>query len=93
VEEGYEATKEIKKKYELERLTAHHRLIVKILKQCKGISSSDFYEIYKWVAKKRGLNVKSRRSFNNYLTDLIELNCVKVERARVRGNVRLFRAT
>lgn len=69
VEEGYEAISEIKKNYEMERLTPHHRLVVRILKQRKQISSSDFYEIYKRLAKKQELTAKSRRSFNNYIRD------------------------
>jgi len=42
VNKGYEAVKEIKKKYELERLTPHHKLIFRILKKNGAISSTDF---------------------------------------------------
>ena len=92
VDKGYEAVKEIKRKYELERLTPHHKLIIGILKKRKEISSTDFYNLYKREADKQGILAKSRRSFNNYLADLIELNYIKIERAKVRGNVRLFKA-
>lgn len=88
---GYEAVKEIKKKYELEKLTPHHKLIVEILKEHGEISSTDFYSFYKKEAGKQGLKVKSSRSFNNYVAELVELNYIKVERAKVRGNVRLFK--
>jgi len=92
VEKGYEAVKEIKKKYELEKLTPHHKLIVEILKEHGEISSTDFYSFYKKEAGKQGLKVKSSRSFNNYVAELVELNYIKVERAKVRGNVRLLKA-
>jgi len=36
VEKGYEAVKEIKKKYELDKFTPHHKLIVRILKKHGG---------------------------------------------------------
>jgi Cdc6-like AAA superfamily ATPase len=67
-------------------------LILKILKNRGEISSGNFYDIYRKEADEQGLKVKSHRSFNNYLADLIELNYVKVERAKTRGNVRLFRS-
>ncbi|MHA1829824.1 MAG: Cdc6/Cdc18 family protein [Candidatus Heimdallarchaeaceae archaeon] len=91
IEKGYEAVKEIKKKYELERLTPHHKLIIDILKKQGELSSTVFYDLYKKVAHKRGLRLKSRRSFNNYVSELIGLNYIKVDRAKVRGNVRLFK--
>jgi len=56
------------------------------------IFSTDFYDLYKKEADKQGLRAKSLRSFSNYITDLIELDHIKVERAKVRGNVRVFKA-
>jgi len=91
VMKGYEAVKEIKKKYELEKLTPHHKLIVEILKRHYEISSTDFYCHYRREAEKQGLKVKSSRSFNNYVAELIELHYIEVERAKVRGNVRFFK--
>jgi len=91
LDKGYEAVKEIKKKYELERLTPHHKLIVRILKKHGEISSTDFYNFYKRQAERQELKAKSSRSFNSYVTELIELNYIKVERAKVRGNIRLFK--
>jgi len=90
VDKGYDAVKEIKKKYELERLTPHHKLVVRILKKHGEISSTDFYNFYRREAKKQKLKAKSQRSLNNYIADLIELKYINVERARTRGNVRLF---
>jgi len=89
VEKGYEEVKEIKRKYYLEGLP-HHKLIYEIAKKNPGITSSDFCEVYRKEAKERGLNPKSDRTFSNYVHALIELGYLKIERAKTRGNVRLF---
>jgi len=89
-EKGYETIKEIKKKYILETLTPHHRLIVDLLRNGREISSTEFYDMYRKRAMKLGLKAKSRRSFNNYIAELNKLGYIKVERAKNRGNVRLF---
>jgi len=91
VSKAYEEVKEIKKKYYLERLTPHHKLMVEIVKRKTGISSSVFYQTYKKEVGKHALTPKSGRTFNNYVQDLIELGYLKVERAGRRGNVRLFK--
>ena len=38
----------------------------------------------------RGLNPQSTRTFSNYVNELIELEYLKVDRAKTRGNVRMF---
>jgi Cdc6-like AAA superfamily ATPase len=53
-----------------------------------GIVKSQYY--YKQESRKHGLNPKSSRTFSNYVNELIELGYLKVERAKVRGNVRKF---
>ena len=44
VSKAYEEVREIKKKYNLERLTPHHKLIVEIIKKNPGILSKDLYD-------------------------------------------------
>ena len=90
VEKGYEEVRNIKRKYYLERLTTHHKLMVKIVKKNPGILSSNFYDVYKHEARRCKLNPKSSRTFSNYINKLINLGYLKVERAKVRGNVRSF---
>ena len=92
VAKGFEEVKEIKKKYNLEALSPHHRLIVEVAKENPGILSTNFYEVYQKEARERGLNPKSNRTFSNYVSELIELVFLKVERANIRGNVRSFSA-
>ncbi len=91
VERGYEEVKEIKKKYYLERLTLHHKLLVKIVEENPKIHSGDLYEEYKRKVRNDRLKPKSNRTINNYINDLVDLGYVRSERAKVRGNVRVFR--
>jgi len=90
VERGYAEVKEIKRKYYLERLTPHHKLILDIVKKEKRISSSIFYGVYKQEAREHGWDYKSKRTFSNYVSDLIESRYLRTERAKTRGNVRIF---
>ena len=92
VSKAYEEVKDIKKKYYLERLTPHHKLIVEITKKNPGILSKDLYDDYVCQAKKSGVTPKSMRTMSNYINELIELGYLKVERARMKGNVRSFSA-
>lgn len=91
VDKGYEEVKEIKKKYYLERLTPHHKLIVDIVRENPQISSKNFYNVYKHECKKLALTSLSSRTFNNYVRELLELGYLRYERAKLRGNVRTFR--
>ncbi|MEM0084926.1 MAG: primase-like DNA-binding domain-containing protein [Thermoproteota archaeon] len=90
VKKAYEEVKDIKRKYLLEKLGEHHKLIYEIVKKNPSITSSEFYEVYKKEVKEHGLNPKSDRTFNNYINELIELGYLKVDRAKTRGNIRLF---
>jgi orc1/cdc6 family replication initiation protein len=90
VEKGYEEVKEIRKKYYLERLTPHHRLIVGIVNENPRISSDSFYDVYKLKCIRLSLSPKSSRTFSNYVKELVELGYLKSERAKMRGNVRSF---
>ncbi|MEM0049564.1 MAG: hypothetical protein QXW39_03400 [Candidatus Bathyarchaeia archaeon] len=65
VKKAYEEVKDIKRKYLLEKLGVHHKLIYEIVKKSPGITSSDFYEVYKKEAREWGLNPKSNRAFSN----------------------------
>lgn len=76
IEKAFHDVKDIKKKYYLDKLSPHHKLIVNILRKNIELTSSEFYDIYRIDSRKQNLKTKSRRTFNNYLNDLIELNLV-----------------
>lgn len=90
VSKAYEDVKKIRKKYYLERLTPHHKLLVEIVEENPKIHSGVLYEKYKVQAEKRSLKPKSNRTISNYLKNLMNLGYLKVERARIKGNVRTF---
>jgi orc1/cdc6 family replication initiation protein len=92
VEKAYEEVKEIKRKYMLEKLGEHHKLVWEIIKQNQGITSGELFTRYKTGCLKLGLQPKSERSFSNYMDELVALKYVKFERAKIRGNVRKFSA-
>jgi len=90
VKKAYEEVKEIKRKYMLEKLGEHHRLIYEIIKKNPGITSSKLISRYRSECEEMGLGPKSPRTLSNYLNKLIALKHISSERASVRGNVRKF---
>jgi orc1/cdc6 family replication initiation protein len=90
VERAYEEVKEIKRKYMLEKLGEHHKLIYDIIKKNPGITSSELISAYKNECERIGMESKSSRTLSDYLNELIALKQIKSERASVRGNVRVF---
>jgi cell division control protein 6 len=93
VEKAYEEAKEIKRKYMLEKLGEHHKLIYDIIKKNPGITSSELISAYRSECERMGLESKSSRTLSDYVNELIALKQIKSERAGVRGNVRTFSAS
>jgi len=93
VSKGFEDMEAIKKKYELEALSEHHRVLFDVIKSNPGISSSQLVERYTLEAEQRGLKPKSVRTLTNYMNELISLKHVWYDRASTKGNVRCFFAT
>jgi orc1/cdc6 family replication initiation protein len=90
VEMAYEEVKEIKRKYMLEKLGEHHKLIYDIIKKNPGITSGELISTYRNECERIGLESKSSRTLSDYLNELVALKHIKSERACVRGNVRFF---
>ncbi len=90
IEKAYEEVRELKRKYTLEKLGEHYKLIYQVIKENPGITSGKLYQAYRKICRKEGLESKSRRTLNNYIEKLITLKYVKSERASIRGNVRTF---
>ena len=90
VEKAYEEVMEIKRKYMLEKLGEHHKLVYEIIRENPGITSHDLFLKYGDECRKMGLTPKSERSLTSYINDLVSLQYVNFERAKVRGNVRKF---
>ena len=90
ITKGFEEIREVKRKYMLEKLGEHHKLIYEIIKKNPRIISGKLIMRYKSECRKIGLDPKSPRTLNNYLNRLIALKYIKSVRANMRGNVRLF---
>jgi len=90
VKQGFEEVSEIKRKYMLQKLTEHHRLIYQIIKKNPGITSSKLLTTYRELCRRTGLHPKSNRSVNNYILTLLGFDLIRSERIRVRGNARRF---
>ena len=82
---------EIKRKYMLEKLGEHHKLVYEIIRKNPGITLHDLFLKYGDECRKMDLMPKSERSLTSYIHDLISLHYVNFERAKVRGNVRKFK--
>ena len=90
VKQGFEEISEIKRKYMLQKLSEHHRLIYQIIKKNPGITSRELTRTYISLCQKAGLTPKSKRSLSNYVSTLLNLHLIWGERVRTRGNVRKF---
>jgi len=91
VDKALEEAKEIKRKYQLEKMGEHYKLIYEIVKKNPRILSSNLFNFYRKEAREHGLNPKSIRTFSNSVKELIELGYLRIERAKIRGDVRMFK--
>lgn len=91
VEEGYTSAKNLKKTYLLNKLTTHHRLLYKLVKENKEIESGELWKIYIKKCKKKNKQPIAIRTYSEYMNKLIELDLVQWDRALKRGKVRVFK--
>lgn len=90
VDSTYKEVREIKRKYTIEKLGEHYKLVYKIIEENPRITSGKLFEAYRKACRQRGLKPRSQRTISGYLNELIALKYVRSERASVRGNVRSF---
>jgi cell division control protein 6 len=86
---AWSSTKELKKKYLLEALSEHHKLIYGIIGEKPGNSSGKIWETYIKACADTGRKPIATRTFSAYLSKLIELKLISAEYAG--RNVRIFR--
>jgi len=91
IKEGYNAAKDLKKTYLLNKLTTHHRLLYDLVKEKKTIHSGQLWKVYLETCAKLKKQPIALRTFSEYINKLIELDLVQVDRALVRGKVRVFK--
>ncbi len=89
ITEAWDSTRELRKKYSLERLSEHHKLIYKVINEQPGNSSGKIWEAYAKSCLQKGKKPIATRTFSDYITKLIDLNLIKAE--YIGRNVRAFR--
>ena len=90
IREGWQAARDIKKEYMLNKLTSHHRMLYEIIKSKPGIKSGELWNAYLQECEEEHIRPIAERTFSLYMHKLIETGLVKAERAMVRGKVRIF---
>lgn len=91
IQAGYNAAKDIKKTYLLNKLTTHHRLLYEIVKESREINSGELWKVYLSRCRAENKPTIALRTFSEYMNKLIELDLVRWDRALVRGKVRVFK--
>jgi cell division control protein 6 len=91
VDKGHSDTRGLKKTYELKRLTDHHRLLYRLIKERPGVSSPDLFRGYIQECESRNWKPVAGRTFSLYMQKMTELKLVRPERARVKGRVYSFK--
>lgn len=92
VKKGWNSAKDLKRTYLLRKLTEHHKLLYQIVRDRKQILSGQLWLTYLKECRQLHRKPIAPRTFFAYMNKLCELDVITAERARVRGNVRLFRA-
>lgn len=91
VRKAWSSTQELKRQYLLGKLTRDHRILYEIVKYQGQILSSDLRQLYLVECSRMKRNPIAERTFSDYINDLKMAGLGQVERARVRGKVRLIR--
>ena len=92
VRKAWSSTQELKRQYLLGKLTRDHRILYEIVKYQGQILSSDLRQLYLVECSRMKRRPIAERTFSDYVNDLKTAGLGQVERARVRGKVRLIKA-
>jgi Cdc6-like AAA superfamily ATPase len=90
--QGNDQARDVKRKYLLGKLSEHHQILLKIIRDKREIRSSRLRKSYLQLTEKNGIEPLAERTFNLYLKQLRELGFVDYRRALgIRGNVRIYK--
>ena len=90
IQEALRKTGGLKKRYALNNLSEHHRLIYRIVKEAGTIKAGDLWKLYCSQAKEHGLGHMAKRTFQHHKRKLLELRLLEEKQGRGRGNVRFL---
>jgi Cdc6-like AAA superfamily ATPase len=85
IDKAWDSIKELKKKYLLEGLSWHHRVIHGIIKEQPGISSGNLRDVYLKLCNQGGKKPIAMRTLSAYLARLIEMKLIASEQVEKRG--------
>jgi len=91
MEKAWSSVQELRKEYLLSKLTRGHRILYRIVAYQGEILSSDLRQLYLLECSRMKRRPIAERTFSNYINDLKRAGLAWVERARVRGKVRLIK--
>lgn len=92
IRKAWSSTRELKTQYLLGKLTRDHRILYDIVKYQGEILSRDLRQLYLLECSRMKRKPIAERTFSDYINDLKRAGLAQVERARVRGKVRLIKA-
>ena len=92
IRKAWSSTKELKMQYLLGKLTPDHRILYNIVKYQGEILSSDLRQLYLLECSRSKRKPIAERTFSDYINNLKTAGLAQLERARVRGKVRLIKA-
>ncbi len=91
IKKAWSSTREMKIQYLLSKLTRDHKILYDIVKYQGEILSSDLRQLYLIECSRSKRKPIAERTFSDYINDLKRTGLAQVERARVRGKVRLVK--
>jgi len=91
IRKAWSSTRELRIEYLLRKLTEDHRILYETVKQQGQILSGDLRQLYLIQCSRIKRRPIAERTFSDYVNDLKRVGLARVERARVRGKVRLVR--
>ena len=92
LEQGWIDSKALKIDQILENLSPHHRFVFEIVKERQGILSGDLWREYKRACQRTKVKAVPLRTFAYYRDQLTNMGLIYSQRARIRGNVRIYKA-
>lgn len=91
MQKAWNSMRRFRARYLLSKLTQDHRIIHRIVQYQKEILSRDLRQLYLVECSRAKRKPVAERTFSNYINDLKNAGLAKVERARVKGKVRLVK--
>lgn len=82
--------KVVRRKYLLDRLTPHHRIIVEVIEREPGIGAQALWEAYQIECERQCRTPVALRTFSSYVERLVQLKLIRAEPKPGDGTARVF---